>query len=339
MSFGEIGNILARRNQMRRLDSVLAGLILQLPTACGSAAQQQRPDATTVSKAVDSLAAIAVRDGLSPALGVAIAMDGRVVLARSYGMADVSSGVRADDRTLWYIASTSKSFTGFGISLLADRGVLRFTDPITSLLPKARWHSGARADQLTLAHFLSHTHNLNDNAVVSSAAYTGAVPEARWPELLVLATPTGTNDLVYSNFGYNVAAMVIDTRQPEGWKRYLEQAVYAPAGLHETYTRVSGLDPRRIARPHRLRPDGSYVTEPFQKVDATMNSAGGHLSTLNDLARWTIVQMDSGRIDGHQVFPKSAVALSHQLIARQTRDQARRRWKGAHSPSKQLCRR
>jgi len=308
---------------MWRLNLVLAGLLLVLHPVAGGTAQQQRPDASTISSAVDSLAAIAVRDGVTPALGVAIAMDGRVVLARSYGMADASLGVRADDHTLWYIASTSKSFTGFGISLLADRGVVRFDTPITSLLPKARWHSGAHAEQLTLAHFLSHTHYLNDNAVVSSAAFSGAIPEARWPELLVLATPTGTKDLVYSNFGYNVAAMVIDTRQPDGWRRYLEQAVYAPAGLHETYARVSGLDPRRIARPHRLRSDGSFVTEPFQKVDATMNSAGGHLSTLNDLARWTIVQMDSGRIDGRQVYPKSAVALSHKLIARQTLAQAK----------------
>ena len=309
---------------MRRLNSVRAGLILLLPTACGSAAPQQRPDAATIANAVDSLAAIAVRDGLTPALGIAIAMDGRVVLARSHGMADATLGVRADDRTLWYIASTSKSFTGFGVSLLADRGVVRFDSPITTLLPGTRWHSGARAEQLTLSHFLSHTHNLNDNAVVSSAAFTGAIPEARWPELLVLAAPTGTNDLVYSNFGYNVAAMVIDKRQPEGWRRYLEQAVYVPAGLRDTYARVSGLEPRRIARPHRLRADGRFVTEPFQKVDATMNSAGGHLSTLNDLARWTIVQMDSGRIDGRQVYPQSAVVLSHKLIARQTRAQAQR---------------
>jgi hypothetical protein len=55
-----------------------------------------------------------------------------------------------------------------------------------------------------------------------------------------------------------------------------------------------------------------------------MNSAGGHLATLGDLARWTIVQMDSGVIDGRRVFPAGAVALGHRLIARHTRPQARR---------------
>lgn len=287
-------------------------------------AQGARPDAATIARAVDSLAARAVAEGLAPALGVAVTMDGRTIYLRSHGTADAAAGVPADDRTLWYIASTSKSFTGFAVALLAHQGALRLDAPITTLLPQARWHPAARAESLTLAHFLSHTHRLNDNAVVSSAAFTGAVPEARWPELIALAEPRPTDDLVYSNFGYNVAAMVIDAVRPEGWKRFLERNVYRPAGMRDTWARVSGLDPRRIARPHRFGADGRYVTEPFFKTDATMNSAGGHLATLHDLARWTIAQTDSGILDGRRVFPAEAVALSHQLIARQTRDQARR---------------
>jgi CubicO group peptidase (beta-lactamase class C family) len=286
--------------------------------------QSTRPDAATVARAVDSLAARAVADGLAPALGVAVTMDGRTIHAKSYGMADVTGRVPVDDRTLWYIASTSKSFTGFGVALLANNGALRFDAPITTLLPNARWNPAIHPDSLTLAHFLSHTHHMSDQAVVSSAAFTGEIPESRWPELIAVARPAPTNDLVYSNFGYNVAAMVIDRIRPEGWKRYLEQNVFLPAGMRDTYSRISGIDPKRIAKPHRFGADGRYITEPFYKTDATMNSAGGQIATLHDLARWTIVQMDSGRIDGRRVFPAEAVALSHRLIAKQTRDQAKR---------------
>jgi CubicO group peptidase (beta-lactamase class C family) len=289
-----------------------------------SSAQSTRPDAATIARAVDSLAARAVGQGLAPALGVAVTMDGRTIYSRSHGAADVTAGVATDDRTLWYLASTSKSFTGFGVSLLAHQGALRLDAPITRLLPRVRWNPAVRADTLTLAHFLSHTHGMNDRAVVSSAAFTGAIPEPRWPELIALAEPMPTKDLVYGNFGYNVAAMVIDAFRPEGWRHYLEQSVLQPAGMRETYARVSGIDSRRIAKPHRLLADGRYVTEPFFKTDATMNSAGGHLATLHDLARWTIVQTDGGQIDGRRVYPAEAVALSHRLIAKQTRDDAKR---------------
>jgi CubicO group peptidase (beta-lactamase class C family) len=287
-------------------------------------AQSREQVGTAIARAVDSLAAVAVRDGLTPALGVAVVMDGRTIYKKEHGMADATAGVRVDGETLWYLASTSKSLTGFGVSLLAQQGALRLDAPIRTVVPDARWHADARPEQLTLEHFLSHTHHLNDNAVVLTAAFTGAVPESRWPELVALASPSGNTDLVYSNFGYNVAAMAIDAVRPEGWKRYLEEHVYRPAGMRETFARVSGLDLRRIAMPHRLTPDGLYLTTPFHKRDATMNSAGGHLATLNDLARWTIVQMDSGRSDGQQVFPKAAIVAAHRQLAPQTRDQARR---------------
>jgi CubicO group peptidase (beta-lactamase class C family) len=294
-----------------------------LPTSPLSG-QGPRPAAATIARAVDSLAARAVADMLAPALGVAITMDGRTIYSKSHGMADVTAGIPADERTLWYIASTSKSFAGMGVALLAHNGVLRLDAPIRSLLPSVKWHPDVRADSLTLAHFLSHTHRIADNAITMSAAFTAAIPEARWPSLVALAGRMPTDDLVYTNFGYNVTAMVIDAKRPEGWKRYLEQTVLIPAGMRETYARVSGLDARRIAKPHRLRASGRYTTEPFFKTDATMNAAGGHLATLKDLARWTIVQMDSGVIDGRRVFPAEAIALSHRLIAKHTRAESRR---------------
>ena len=277
----------------------------------------------TIAHAVDSLAARGVAAGLTPALGVAIVMDGRPIHVKAYGQADVAKGIAASDRTLWYLASTSKSLTGFGISLLAVQGVVDFAAPITTLLPNARWHADVKPAELTLASFLSHTHHLDDGAVVLSAAFTGAIPEARWPEYLVYSRPTGSTDLVYSNLGYNVAAMVIDAKRPEGWRRYLERNVLAPAGMRDTYARVSGLDRRRFAMPHAIDASGHYATVAFEKTDATMNSAGGHLSTLGDLARWITVQMDSGMIDGRRVFPVAAVVRSQTMLAPQTQERAK----------------
>ena len=287
-------------------------------------AQAPRPSAASIASAVDSLAARVVSSGLAPAIGVAVVIDGKTVLANGHGFADATRGVRADARTLWYVASTSKSFTGFGTTLLADEGVIRFDAPITELLPRATWHANAQPQRLTLARFLSHTHALSGAAVVMNAAFTGAVPEARWPELLAWSSPTGSSDLVYSNLGYNVAAMVIDTKRPEGWRRFIEQRVFAPAGMRETHARVSGVEPARIARPHTIDANGRYATATFFKTDATMNSAGGHLATLHDLARWVTVQMDSGRIDGRQVLPASAIVLSQRQLAAHTQPPARR---------------
>ncbi|MDX2260140.1 MAG: serine hydrolase [Gemmatimonadales bacterium] len=299
---------------------VLALLTLGTPLS----AQQARPSPNALAAAVDSLARRVVDAQLTPALGVALVMDGVTIHIGAYGTADVTRQIPATHRSLWYVASTSKSYTGFAAALLASEGVLRFDQSMTALLPDARWPAGVDANALTLARFLSHTHFLADNSVVMNAAFTGEIPEARWPLLLQDAKPTGKQDLVYSNLGYNVAAMVIDAKRPEGWRGYLDSAVYRPAGMHETYARISGLDPRRIAMPHELTADGRYATSPFYKTDATMNSAGGHLATLGDLARWVTVQMDGGVIDGRRAFSAAAVELSQRLIAPHTLERGRR---------------
>jgi CubicO group peptidase (beta-lactamase class C family) len=287
-------------------------------------AQNRRALADSIAESIDRLSRRAIAEGVSPALGVAVAMDGEVVFRAAYGMADATRGVPATPQSLWYVASTSKSFTGFAMSLLSSRGALRFSDRIGTLLPTVVWPTATHADTLPLAAFLSHTHGLNDAAVVMSAAFTAAVPEAQWPTLIRLTTPLPAAGLVYSNFGYNIAAMVIDRVHALGWRDFLETEVYRPAGLQNTFTALSHVDAGRLALPHRRAVRGGYQTDGFAKTDATMNSAGGHVATLDDLARWTLVQMDSGRIDGRQVFPKEAVAIGQQLIARQTRDAARR---------------
>jgi CubicO group peptidase (beta-lactamase class C family) len=191
------------------------------------------------------------------------------------------------------------------------------------VLPRAQWHTDVHADALTLHHFLSHTHHLTDGVIVTTAAFTGAVPESSWPSLLRYSAPAGHADLVYSNLGYNVAAMAIDAVRPEGWRRFMAQRMFAPLGMQQTFARVSGLDRDRIAMPHDFRADGHQPSMPFVKTDETMNSAGGHLATLDDLARWVTVQLDSGMLDGRRVFPESAVVQSQTQIAPHTRDRAK----------------
>jgi CubicO group peptidase (beta-lactamase class C family) len=277
-----------------------------------------------LASAVDSLAASLVARGVTPALGIAIVRDGRTILARGHGTADRTRNVPVRDNTLWYVASTSKSFTGVATMLLVAEGAIALDAPITGTVPTARWHPSVSANALTLARFLTHTHHLDDGVVVWNAAFTGAQPETAWPQLRRFSAPSNHTDLEYSNLGYNVAAMAIDAVRPEGWRTFMAQRVFTPLGMRDTHVRLSGLDRSRIAMPHDRRPDGSMPTMPFLKVDATMNSAGGHLSTVHDLARWITAQMDSGRIDGQQLLPAAAVTQSHTLLARHTRDAARR---------------
>jgi len=91
--------------------SMLQVLLPLLATASSLTAQSVRPKPAHIAGAVDSLAMRAMALELTPALGVAITMDGRTVYQRAFGAVDVTAGIAATDQTLWYLASTSKSLT------------------------------------------------------------------------------------------------------------------------------------------------------------------------------------------------------------------------------------
>ena len=291
--------------------------LLAIVTVLPLAAQAPTPvPVTAMVPKIDALVERVFALGLTPAMGVAVVMDGKTVYQRTLGMADADRRVAASDETLWYVASTSKSFTGFGAALLEAEGTLDLSAPVTRTVPHARWHPDAKPADLNLIAFLTHTHGLEGNGpLVLAAAFTGAVPEARWPELLQYHQPTASRQLAYSNLGYNVAAMAIDARRPEGWKAYIDRAVFQAAGMRSTFATLSGLEPARIAQPHDFTADGKFVALPFEKRDATMNAAGGHVATLADLARWIRVHMDDGMLDGQRVFPAAVVQRSHELLA------------------------
>jgi CubicO group peptidase (beta-lactamase class C family) len=149
-------------------------------------------------RALDAFARRAFDVGATPGLGVAVVAHGQIIYSASLGFADVDAGVPAGDSTLWYVASTSKSFTGFGVALLEAEGALNVNAPITTLLPRAKWRPAVRPAELSLASFLTHTHGIADDPLVTSAAYTGAIPEAAWGDLLRLHAPLPTRQLAYT---------------------------------------------------------------------------------------------------------------------------------------------
>jgi CubicO group peptidase (beta-lactamase class C family) len=302
--------------------------LLPLFAAAVPQADRSRPDSATsarqAARAVDSLARLAIAEGLAPGLGIALTSHGRIVHLGTYGYADASARIPVTARTLWYVASTTKAFTGLALAQLMSDQRISLQSDVRTLIPGLETPVGADPRRLTLAAFLSHTTGLTDMAIVQSASFTAAIPAERWPSLLRSATVDTIPGLVYSNLGYEVAAMVIDARRPEGWRQFTTDRVFVPAGMHDTHLRISTIDPTRIARPTDARSDGTFRTARFDKRDETMAAAGGVLSTLGDLARFTIIQTDAGRIDGREVFRPSLIARTHAPLATHTRPQSKR---------------
>lgn len=70
-----------------------------------------------------------------PSVSVAVMRDGKMLLERAWGIADVEKNISASASTTYYIGSVTKQFTAALLLEQVERGRLALTDPIGKHLP------------------------------------------------------------------------------------------------------------------------------------------------------------------------------------------------------------
>lgn len=266
--------------------------------------------------AIDTLAARIASLNLAPGFGIAVVRDTQVVYAKGFGMADVEARRPFTPQTVFYVASTTKAFTGLAAAMLDGQGRFKLDAPLSRYLPDAPLKAPMFADSITIASLLAHTHGIGDGPVAMRLAYTGEYRDnAQLIALLADHTPQPNREFRYTNLGYNITTLAMDRVTKESWKRTLDRLIFTPLGMRSTSGNVSGFAVNRLAMPYRTTPTG-FARIPYGKVDANMQSAGGLVTTLEDETRWLEAQLNDGKVDGKQVIPAAAMRASHTVRAR-----------------------
>ncbi len=266
-----------------------------------------------IKRDIEAFVARVMATGFTPGLAVGIVRGDDEVYAQGFGFADREAGRAVTAETQFYIASTTKSFTGLAAALLATRGELDLDASLRRYLPDIVLHPARSPDDITLRALLTHSHGIQPAGPVDfRAAYSGDFADGDLVRLLRLhpAAPTG-HAFTYSNLGYNIFSLVLDARYKEGWKNVLQREVFAPLGMRSTTAWMSRADTNRLAQPYEFR-KGRPERVSYAKADANMQAAGGHITSVHDLLRYLRAQLNEGRIDGRQALPARAIASSQQ---------------------------
>ena len=249
--------------------------------------------------------------------GVAIAVVDRrgLVHAAGFGVADVETGAPVTVDTPFYIASATKPFTALAIALMDQRGELDLDAPLSS------WSVGSGippefAATVTLADLLSHQSGIRNDPIAFRVAFSGEwTPAVLWR----LTSETAPNQAAlhgrfeYTNSGYNLGAVLLEQRWGRDWRALVDDEVLGPLGMAQTTSRVDALRAAgvSVSAGHFGDQPGPARRSPLQKVDATMQSAGGLMSSASDMALWLEAQINDGVVGGRRVFPAGVVAATH----------------------------
>ncbi len=239
-----------------------------------------------------------------PGLSVAIVKDGQCVLAKGYGVRRIGSTDRVDGQTLFGIASNTKAFTATAIALLVEEGRLRWDAPVVRYLPWFRLSDPYVTDHLSVRDLLVHRSGLGlgagDLLWWPPSTYTRREIAERL-RYLPLAT-SFRSTYAYDNVLYSVAGELIESVTGQSWEDFVSSRILAPAGMSASSVRHSDAERSgNVARPHAVVDGRVAEVKPFTS-DLT-NPAGGINSCAADMAKWLILQLDSGRtVDGSRLY-------------------------------------
>lgn len=230
------------------------------------------------------LALDAVRDERYASVAWGVSVDGTLVHAGGEG--ELHDGRTPDARTVYRIASMTKSFTSAAVLALRDQGLWSLDDPVTRHAPEL---AGVRAPEgsgpITLRHLLSMTAGMATDDAWADRHLDISADEI---DRIYAAGPTFahvTNTAFeYSNLGFGMIGRAVRNATGRPVQEHITERFLQPLGLHDTTWVQPAHD--RWARPTRLE-DGAIIDDGTAPLgDGEISPMGGLWSTVVDLSTW-----------------------------------------------------
>ncbi len=245
-------------------------------------------DPEIADRLADTVEAVASEHHV-PGIAWAVVAGGEVVLGGGRGSLSIADpDARPDVRSLFRIASMTKSFTAAAVLLLRDEARLRLDDPVGEWVPQWAGLRGPSADAelVTIRHLLTMTSGLATDDPWGDRLL--AIGRDELDELLgrgaTFAVATGTA-YEYSNLGYVALGRVVEAASAMTCQSFVTDRFLAPLGMTDTVWDADDVAPARVARPHRWQ-DDRWVDDGDPLGDGGFAPMGGLWSTVADLARW-----------------------------------------------------
>jgi CubicO group peptidase (beta-lactamase class C family) len=247
-----------------------------------------------------------------PGIALAIVKDGKVVVAKGFGIRKMGEDSRVDDQTLFGIASNTKAFTATALGILVEEGKLEWDAPVIRYLPWFQLSDPYVTREITVRDLLVHRSGLGLGAgdLLWWPASTYDRKEIARRLKFIPLVRSFRSAYAYDNVLYLVAGELIETLSGQSWEDFIATRILAKVGMTDSKVRHSdAAGGGNVAMTHASIDGKVRPIEPFTSDNT--NPAGGINASARDIAKWMMVQLDSGRVaDGTRLFsPRTTVQL------------------------------
>ncbi len=170
---------------------------------------------------------------------------GQIVLHEAVGWKDKDRNLSMEPNTMFRMASNTKPLIATAIAQLVEEGKLSYSDLVRDYIPE--WDN-YRSGFITIGHLLSHSSGLRISSLFLEPLMQPTERHPDAPNLLLESARFGsigaevTPGLSYSynNPGYNTLAALIEMSSGQLLEEYLEENVYSPLGMEDSYNHQIG---------------------------------------------------------------------------------------------------
>lgn len=290
-----------------------------VPFPTPSAAQSVvKPDNSTTAHPLTSADLAAWLDGFVPyALNsgdiaggvIAVVKDGKLLLQKGYGYADVARKIPMDpETTMIRPGSTSKLFTWTAVMQLVAAGKLNLDQDVNTYLDFKIPHKGGKA--VTLRDLMNHRpgfeEGLKDILATDPDGLESTEQYLKQHPRPMLFTP-GTVP-AYSNYGAALAGYIVQRISGEPYESYIARRIFQPLGMeHSTF--VQPLPKRFQGKVSNGYFTASGPAQPYELI--VTRPAGSMTTTAADMTRFMIAQLQLGRFGDQQILPPAIAQRMH----------------------------
>ena len=226
-----------------------------------------------------------------PGASLLILKDGKPLVSRGYGMANLKDHVAATPTTDYRLASMTKQFIAAAILLLRQDGKLHLRDSVRQWLPTLP----AGDAGVSIENLLDHTGGLTDYDDLIPANFKGQVSDAdvlRWLSADAAHYFAPGQAYRYSNTGYVLLGLIIERASQMSLPAFLKQRIFDPLQMTHTllYEHHRGPQVPRRAYGYSEGNDQWILTD--QSPTSATRGDGGIYSCIADLAKWDAALYD-----------------------------------------------
>lgn len=219
-----------------------------------------------------------------PGGALIVVKDGKTLLRKGYGLADVEMNVPVRPEMIFRLGSVTKQFTAALVMMLAEEGRIALDDDITKYLADYP----TQGKRITIEHLLTHTSGIKDYTRIPAlmADANTDKPVAAVVDMfksLPLDFDPG-QQMRYTNSGYFLLGAILEKITGKPYADLVRERIFQPAGM----THSSYIESTRVlaGRAHGYQEVKGALVNARYYSDALPYSAGGVMSSVDDLAAW-----------------------------------------------------